>query len=97
MNHASLTTYDFQIAAAIADEVARQKALVELVASENYVSRAVMKAQGTQMPNTYAEDCPGKRYHGGCQNIDVVGQLSIDRAGGLNPEPAKTTTRRSSA
>ncbi|NAW34360.1 serine hydroxymethyltransferase [Halomonas alimentaria] len=80
MNHASLTSYDSQIAAAIADEVARQEAHVELIASENYASRAVMEAQGTQLTNKYAEGYPGKRYYGGCEHVDVVEQLAIDRA-----------------
>ncbi len=80
MNHASLTSYDSQIAAAIADEVARQEAHVELIASENYASRAVMEAQGTQLTNKYAEGYPGKRYYGGCEHVDVVEQLAIERA-----------------
>jgi len=80
MNHASLTSYDSQVAAAIADEVARQEAHVELIASENYASRAVMEAQGTQLTNKYAEGYPGKRYYGGCEHVDVVEQLAIDRA-----------------
>ncbi|MEQ5800679.1 serine hydroxymethyltransferase [Halomonas sp. H10-9-1] len=80
MNHASLTSYDSQIAAAVADEVARQEAHVELIASENYASRAVMEAQGSQLTNKYAEGYPGKRYYGGCEHVDVVEQLAIDRA-----------------
>lgn len=80
MNHASLTSYDSQIAAAIADEVTRQEAHIELIASENYASRAVMEAQGTQLTNKYAEGYPGRRYYGGCEHVDVVEQLAIDRA-----------------
>src|SRR5690554_6962759 len=80
MNHASLSVFDSQVAAAIADEVARQEAHVELIASENYASRAVMEAQGTQLTNKYAEGYPGKRYYGGCEHVDVVEQLAIDRA-----------------
>ncbi|MCC5884676.1 MAG: serine hydroxymethyltransferase [Halomonas sp.] len=80
MNQAGLAAFDSQIAAAIADEVARQEAHVELIASENYASRAVMEAQGTQLTNKYAEGYPGKRYYGGCEHVDVVEQLAIDRA-----------------
>jgi len=80
MNHATLSAFDSQVAAAIADEVVRQEAHVELIASENYASRAVMEAQGTQLTNKYAEGYPGKRYYGGCEHVDVVEQLAIDRA-----------------
>ncbi|MGJ7459427.1 serine hydroxymethyltransferase [Halomonas sp. RA08-2] len=80
MNQVGLTAFDTQVATAIADEVARQEAHVELIASENYASRAVMEAQGTQLTNKYAEGYPGKRYYGGCEHVDVVEQLAIDRA-----------------
>ena len=80
MNHASLSAFDSQVAAAIADEAVRQEAHVELIASENYASRAVMEAQGSQLTNKYAEGYPGKRYYGGCEHVDVVEQLAIDRA-----------------
>ena len=80
MNPISLAAFDSQVTAAIADEVVRQEAHVELIASENYASRAVMEAQGTQLTNKYAEGYPGKRYYGGCEHVDVVEQLAIDRA-----------------
>ncbi|MGM0982055.1 MAG: serine hydroxymethyltransferase [Pseudomonadota bacterium] len=80
MNTNNLTTTDPQIAAAIADEMARQEAHIELIASENYASPQVMEAQGTQLTNKYAEGYPGKRYYGGCEHVDVVEQLAIDRA-----------------
>ncbi len=80
MNQVGLAAFDSQVAAAIADEVARQEAHVELIASENYASRAVMEAQGTQLTNKYAEGYPGKRYYGGCEHVDVVEQLAIERA-----------------
>ncbi|MCG6658780.1 serine hydroxymethyltransferase [Halomonas campisalis] len=80
MNQVSLAAFDSQVAAAVAEEVARQEAHVELIASENYASRAVMEAQGTQLTNKYAEGYPGKRYYGGCEHVDVVEQLAIDRA-----------------
>lgn len=73
---------------AIEAENARQEDHIELIASENYASPAVMQAQGSQMTNKYAEGYPGKRYYGGCENVDVVEQLAIDRAKKLFCEPA---------
>src|SRR6476659_7196527 len=70
---------DPELFAAIAAENARQEAHIELIASENYASPAVMEAQGSQLTNKYAEGYPGKRYYGGCENVDVVEQLAIDR------------------
>jgi glycine hydroxymethyltransferase len=64
---------------AIEDENRRQEEHIELIASENYVSPAVMQAQGSQLTNKYAEGYPGKRYYGGCEFVDVVEQLAIDR------------------
>ena len=65
--------------AAIQAENARQEHHIELIASENYASPAVMQAQGTQLTNKYAEGYPGKRYYGGCEHVDVAEQLAIDR------------------
>ncbi|HEU4457544.1 MAG TPA: serine hydroxymethyltransferase [Methylibium sp.] len=65
--------------AAIQAENRRQEEHIELIASENYTSPAVMQAQGSQLTNKYAEGYPGKRYYGGCENVDVVEQLAIDR------------------
>jgi glycine hydroxymethyltransferase len=73
------TQTDPALAAAIAAEHARQEAHIELIASENYASPAVMAAQGSQLTNKYAEGYPGKRYYGGCEHVDVVEQLAIDR------------------
>jgi glycine hydroxymethyltransferase len=70
---------DPEIWAAIQAENARQEAHIELIASENYTSPAVMAAQGSQLTNKYAEGYPGKRYYGGCEHVDVVEQLAIDR------------------
>ena len=75
----NLAQYDPDLAAAIAQEDQRQQDHVELIASENYVSCAVMEAQGSQLTNKYAEGYPGKRYYGGCEHVDVVEQLAIDR------------------
>ena len=75
----NLAQYDPELAAAIAQEDQRQQDHVELIASENYVSCAVMEAQGSQLTNKYAEGYPGKRYYGGCEYVDMVEQLAIDR------------------
>ena len=75
----NLAQYDPELAAAIAQEDQRQQDHVELIASENYVSCAVMEAQGSQLINKYAEGYPGKRYYGGCEYVDIVEQLAIDR------------------
>ena len=71
---------DKDVLEAIKQEHARQSAQIELIASENIVSRAVMLAQGNLMTNKYAEGYPGKRYYGGCEHVDVVEELAIDRA-----------------
>ncbi len=77
--HHTLAAIDPEIQAAILAENQRQEAHIELIASENYTSPAVMAAQGSQLTNKYAEGYPGKRYYGGCENVDVVEQLAIDR------------------
>jgi glycine hydroxymethyltransferase len=74
---------DPQLFAAIRSENQRQEDHIELIASENYTSPAVMEAQGSQLTNKYAEGYPGKRYYGGCENVDVVEQLAIDRVKSL--------------
>ena len=71
---------DPEIAQAIADEQERQNSHIELIASENWVSKAVMAAMGSPLTNKYAEGYPGKRYYGGCQCVDVVENLAIERA-----------------
>ncbi|WP_293994513.1 serine hydroxymethyltransferase [Sphaerotilus sp.] len=76
----TLAAIDPEITAAINAEVRRQEEHIELIASENYTSPAVMAAQGSQLTNKYAEGYPGKRYYGGCEHVDVVEQLAIDRA-----------------
>src|SRR6187399_1840015 len=77
---ATLAEADPEIAAAIKGELGRQRHEIELIASENIVSRAVLEAQGSVMTNKYAEGYPGARYYGGCQFVDVAEQLAIDRA-----------------
>ncbi|MBJ7263662.1 MAG: serine hydroxymethyltransferase [Burkholderiaceae bacterium] len=75
----TLDQVDPAVWAAIQQEDARQEHHIELIASENYTSPAVMQAQGTQLTNKYAEGYPSKRYYGGCEHVDVVEQLAIDR------------------
>ncbi len=79
----SLAEFDPELAQAIVAEDKRQEAHIELIASENYTSPAVMEAQGTKLTNKYAEGYPGKRYYGGCEHVDVIEQLAIDRAKAL--------------
>ncbi|KAA8735636.1 serine hydroxymethyltransferase [Acinetobacter qingfengensis] len=76
----SLAEFDPELAKAIVAEDQRQEDHIELIASENYTSPAVMEAQGTKLTNKYAEGYPGKRYYGGCEHVDVIEQLAIDRA-----------------
>ncbi|MDO9237839.1 MAG: serine hydroxymethyltransferase [Aquabacterium sp.] len=75
----TLANVDAELWAAVQAENQRQEDHIELIASENYTSPAVMEAQGSQLTNKYAEGYPGKRYYGGCENVDVVEQLAIDR------------------
>ena len=76
----SIKEYDPALSAAMEAESVRQENHIELIASENYCSQAVMEAQGSDLTNKYAEGYPGKRYYGGCEHVDVVEQLAIDRA-----------------
>ena len=79
INMSMLSSFDPEIAKAIDLELHRQQNKLELIASENFVSKAVMEAQGSVLTNKYAEGYPGKRYYGGCEHVDVVEQLAIDR------------------
>src|SRR5216110_2257984 len=81
MPHRALTLAqaDPEIWRAISDENARQEAHIELIASENYASPAVLAAQGSQLTNKYAEGYIGKRYYGGCEHVDVAESLAIER------------------
>ncbi|PKP84820.1 MAG: serine hydroxymethyltransferase, partial [Alphaproteobacteria bacterium HGW-Alphaproteobacteria-2] len=76
----ALATRDPELAEAIRGELGRQRDEIELIASENIVSRAVLEAQGSVMTNKYAEGYPGRRYYGGCQFVDVAEELAIERA-----------------
>ena len=79
----SLRTLDPDIAAAVDAELHRQQSTLEMIASENFAPVAVMEAQGSVLTNKYAEGYPGRRYYGGCEHVDVVEQLAIDRAKAL--------------
>lgn len=76
----TIAGYDDELWSAIQEEEKRQEQHIELIASENYTSPRVMQAQGSVLTNKYAEGYPGKRYYGGCENVDVAEQLAIDRA-----------------
>lgn len=82
-NNQTLAQADPELWSAIAAEYRRQEDHIELIASENYASPAVLEAQGSILTNKYAEGYPGKRYYGGCEHVDVVEQLAIDRAKAL--------------
>ncbi|MBB4929999.1 glycine hydroxymethyltransferase [Lipingzhangella halophila] len=79
----TLDKLDPEVAAAVGAELARQRDTLEMIASENFAPQAVLEAQGTVLTNKYAEGYPGRRYYGGCEHVDVVEQLAIDRAKAL--------------
>lgn len=80
LRYQDLATYDPEVYAAIEGELARQRTTLEMIASENFVPRAVLQAQGSVFTNKYAEGYPGRRYYGGCEHADVVEDLARDRA-----------------
>lgn len=80
MSYEQIARVDPEVYAAIMKEIQRQRENIELIASENFASEAVMEAVGTPLTNKYAEGYPGKRYYGGCKYVDIVEQLAIDRA-----------------
>jgi glycine hydroxymethyltransferase len=81
--NAPLSEVDPEIAAVLANELGRQRGTLEMIASENFVPRAVLESQGSVLTNKYAEGYPGRRYYGGCEFVDVAEQLAIDRAKSL--------------
>ena len=83
MSYEFIRDYDTELYDAIENELQRQRDHIELIASENFTSRAVMQAMGSHLTNKYAEGYPGARYYGGCEYVDVVEQLAIDRAKAL--------------
>src|SRR3979409_2694282 len=74
---------DPEIAQILGDELHRQETTLEMIASENFVPQAVLDAQGSVLTNKYAEGYPGRRYYGGCEYVDIIEQLAIDRAKAL--------------
>ena len=76
----NIASYDPELWAAISNENTRQEEHIELIASENYTSKCVMEAQGSQLTNKYAEGYPAKRYYGGCEHVDAIETLAIERA-----------------
>ena len=79
MNTKNLKDFDIEINEAINQELNRQRTHIELIASENFVSKAVLEAQGSVLTNKYAEGYSGKRYYGGCEFVDVVESIAIER------------------
>lgn len=80
LKYSEIERIDPEVANVIYDEIRRQEGNLELIASENFVSKAVLEACGTPLTNKYAEGYPGKRYYGGCENVDVIEKLAIERA-----------------
>ena len=80
LRYQDLATYDPEVHAAIVDELARQRDTLEMIASENFVPRSVLQAQGSVLTNKYAEGYPGRRYYGGCEHVDVIEDLARNRA-----------------
>ena len=78
-----LASVDADVARAIDHELERQQSTLEMIASENFAPASVMEAQGSVLTNKYAEGYPGKRYYGGCEHVDVIEQLAIDRVKAL--------------
>ncbi len=89
----NIADYDAELWQAMEQEKVRQEERIELIASENYASPRVMQAQGSQLTNKYAEGYPGKRYYGGCEYVDIVEQLAIDRAKNSLALTTRTSSR----
>ncbi|WP_245820144.1 aminotransferase class I/II-fold pyridoxal phosphate-dependent enzyme, partial [Amycolatopsis azurea] len=83
MFNAALSEVDPEVATAVAAELDRQQSTLEMIASENFAPVGVLEAQGSVLTNKYAEGYPGRRYYGGCEHVDVIEQLAIDRAKAL--------------
>src|SRR5450756_2542240 len=83
VNNLPLAQVDPEIAAVLEGELTRQRETLEMIASENFVPRAVLQAQGSVLTNKYAEGYPGKRYYGGCEEVDVAESIAIERAKSL--------------
>ncbi|MER2137365.1 MAG: serine hydroxymethyltransferase, partial [Arthrobacter sp.] len=83
VTNAPLSEVDPEIAAVLDGELARQRNTLEMIASENFAPRAVLEAQGSVLTNKYAEGYPGRRYYGGCEQVDVAENLAIERVRAL--------------
>src|SRR5690625_2846070 len=83
VNNAPLAEVDPEIAKVLGLELGRQRDMLEMIASENFVPRAILETQGSVLTNKYAEGYPGRRYYGGCEHVDVAENLAIDRAKAL--------------
>ena len=79
-NSKTIKEFDPELWSSIENETIRQEDHIELIASENYTSKRVLEAQGSVLTNKYAEGYPGKRYYGGCENVDIAEELAIERA-----------------
>ena len=79
-NSKTIKEFDPELWSSIENEIIRQEDHIELIASENYTSKRVLEAQGSVLTNKYAEGYPGKRYYGGCENVDIAEALAIERA-----------------
>ena len=88
---------DPEVAEAMTAELERQQATLEMIASENFVPQAILDCQGSVLTNKYAEGLPGKRYYGGCEHIDVIETLAIDRAKALFGAEPRTSSRTAGA
>src|SRR5436190_16093534 len=90
---AALREVDSDIADAVERELGRQRDTLELIASENFAPLAVLQAHGSVLTNKYAEGYPGRRYYGGCEYVDVVESLAIERANGCSVRSTPTCSR----
>ena len=88
-----ISTVDPEVAAAIEAELSRQRDTLEMIASENFVPRAVLQAQGSVLTNKYAEGYPGRRYYGGCEEVDKVEAFAIERAKASSAPTTRTSSR----
>lgn len=93
MSYDTIRMSDPELYGAMKSELERQRDHIELIASENFTSRAVMEAMGSHLTNKYAEGYPGARYYGGCEYVDIVEQLAIDRAKKLSGPSTRTFSR----
>ena len=92
LNDMTLAQLDPEIQAVLDSELERQRGTLEMIASENFVPRAVLQAQGSVLTNKYAEGYPGRRYYGGCEFVDVAESLAIERAKQVSAATTSTSS-----